>query len=191
VPNGPADQLPVETMMTSTKGAYSFTGLGQGAYTMWFAPTATTYAQYYGDTTNIDDNEWVNVYPSGGGASYADAVLAASGSISGKVSKLPSGALGGYTVNAWSKAPDDTWSIDASAKTNSSGSYTVTGLEPGKYSLEAIDETSTHPTYSPTFSGGATKVEDAMTVGVVANKTSSYGFTLGKAGSVSGTVTGL
>ena len=179
------------TTTTGAGGTFAFAPLPAGTYTFAFGATTTTYQQYLGGTSDLPSSERVDLTrATGGAASSMDVLLGASGSVSGKVSKLPSGALSGYTVEGYEQAADGTWSVASTAKTSSSGSYTLTGLRPGNVRLEAIDTTSAHPAYAAAFSGNATTVASAISVAVTASKTSSYNFSLGKAGSVAGTVTG-
>jgi hypothetical protein len=178
---------------TSSTGAFAFAALPLAEYTLSFSATSNTYFQYLGDTSNLLDGDVLYLLggASGQNHTYLGVVLAASGSIAGRVSKLPSGAVASYTVRAFGRAADGSWSIDRSAITGSTGAYTIGGLEPGAYRLEAIDLTSAHPLYPPLFFGGTTDVDSATTVGVVANRASAVNFVLGKAGSVSGAVSGL
>lgn len=179
-----------DTVTSSSSGAFAFpNSMVSGQYALKFAATSTTFAQFLGNSATEANSEKLTL-PDGSHV-YIPVLLQDSGTIAGKVSKLPSGALSGYTVRAYSQATDGTWSLDRSAKTSSTGSYSITGLQPGSYRLEALDLTSAHPTYAATWSGGAATLETASTVGVLQTKTSTYNFALGKAGSVSGTVTGL
>ncbi|HEX4442366.1 MAG TPA: hypothetical protein VHZ81_02230 [Galbitalea sp.] len=177
------------TTTSSSTGAFSFASLTSATSTLWFGATSKTFAQFLGQTSNEYDAQVLSW--NDGKQVYVQAALAASGSISGKVTRLPSGNLAGYTVRAYSQDTSGTWAVAATVKTSSTGAYSFTGLEPGGYRLEAIDLTSAHPLYSPSFSGGSTDLTDATTVGVLAGKAAAYNFALGKAGTVSGTVTGL
>jgi hypothetical protein len=179
------------TAKTSSTGAFTFAALPLSTDTLSFSATSTTFFQYLGGTSNIQDYEILgNTVDTSHDHGYITVALSASGTITGKVTKAPSGAVSGYTVRAYSEDPSGGWSIAGTGKTSSSGAYSIPGLEPGSYRLEALDATSAHPAYTPEYSGGGTVFSSAGTVGVVASKTSSYNFVVGKAGSVSGTVTG-
>jgi hypothetical protein len=178
------------TTTSSSSGAFAFGPLSDSVSTLWFGATSKTYAQFLGQTSVQADAEVV-IWGDGKQV-YVQAALAASGSISGKVTRLPSGNLAGYTVRAYSQqGGSQSWTMDAAVKTSSTGAYSFTGLQPGGYRLEAIDLTSAHPLYAPSYSGGATDLAGATAVGVLASKTSAYNFALGKAGTISGTVSGM
>ena len=178
----------VATATTKSNGDYSFQGLESGGdFTLKFGATATTYAQFLGDTSDQTAASVFGLTAVGGAHTTINATLAASGTIAGKVKAITGSALKGYTVEVFADGSLDT--PVRSAVSSSSGSYSVTGLEPGNYQLEAIDK-GTHPPYGPVYSGGATTLDAATPELVLASKSTSYNFTLGKAGAISGTVTG-
>ena len=178
-------------VVSSASGSFAFPSVPLAHYTIYFAPTATTFGQYLGAGLSDLNFESLDLTDGGGNQAYVDATLFASGTLSGKVTKLPSGALASYTIRAYRRASDGSWTIARTGTTSSNGSYTITGLEPDSYRLEALDTVNSHPTHSPTYSGGATTFSSAASVGITASNTSTYDFAVGKAGSVSGTVSGL
>jgi hypothetical protein len=189
--DGPANTSAAGPPVTSSSsGAFSFPTEPAGDYTLKFGATSTTYEQYFGGGDSTADAESFQLVDAGGNHSFVTAALSGSGTISGKVSKLPSGALAGYTVRAYKQAADGSWSIKRTTISSSTGAYSETGLEPGVYRLEAIDTTTT-PSYAPVYSGGTADFSSATSVEVGAGKATAFNFALGKSGSVSGTVTGL
>ena len=190
--NGATYGTPVTTKTSST-GAFAFaptTFQSSNQYTLRFAASATTFDQYLGNTSDVKNAQGLYVHAGGGDKEFLSVALSGSGKVSGKVSKLGGGGIAKYTVRAYAEDTAGTWAIAASATTTSSGSYSIASLEPGNYRLEAVDAVGVNPLYEPSFSGSASSLDTATSVTVVAAKTTSYSFTLGKSGSASGIVRG-
>ncbi|HEY2642761.1 MAG TPA: hypothetical protein VGI56_03320 [Galbitalea sp.] len=182
----PVDSSPaIAATTTSTTGSYAFSTLANGTYTLRFGASATTYTQYLGDTSDGASAKSFDV--SATDHHTINAALLASGTISGSVKTTTHVALQGYTVRAYANGSDQT--PVRSAVTSLTGSYSITGLEPGSYQLQVL-LASGAAAYGPGYSGGATSLDAASALEVIAGKTTAYSFTLGKAGAISGTVTG-
>jgi hypothetical protein len=179
----------VATASTGTTGVFSFPTLEAGQYTLSFSASATTYFQYLGNTTDITSARELTLTPGGGNHSYLTATLSGGGGIAGSVKTTTGAALHNYTVEAFSVGADGTTTRVATVKTSTTGAYSIGGLIPGTYQIEALDATSTAPVYAPQF-GGATELDQSNTYDVVAGATQTINFRLGKSGTISGKVTG-
>jgi hypothetical protein len=178
----------IATTTTGSTGKYTFSALADANdYSLYFGASSKTFPQYLGDTSASTEAQIFSLSLAGGSHSTINAALVAGGTISGTVKSITHAALKGYTVRAYANGVDDT--IVRSGVSSSSGAYSITGLEPGLYQLEAID-TAANPPYGPVYSGAATTLDAASAVRAIAGTTTSYSFTLGKAGAISGTVTG-
>jgi len=189
--------VPVQVAATtaSSAGAFSFATLADGTYTLRFAASATTYPQYLGETSDLTEAQTITLASGGGNHSYIQATLAGSATIAGTVKTTTGGALKSYTVRAYADSDDASAPI-RTAVTSTTGTYSLAGLEPGAYRLEAVDAGVAAPAYGPTFSSvsgssGTSSIAGATAIGATAGQTTSYAFVLGKAGTVSGRVTGL
>ncbi|HEX4442365.1 MAG TPA: carboxypeptidase regulatory-like domain-containing protein [Galbitalea sp.] len=181
----------VATASTGTTGVFSFPTLEAGQYTLSFSASATTYFQYLGNTTDVTNAQELTLAPGGGNHSYITATLSGGGAIGGTVKTTTGAPLHNYTVEAFSLGDDGTTTHVASVKTSTSGAYSIGGLVPGTYQVEALDPTSATPTYAPQFGGGATEIDLSNTYEVVTGVTQTVNFRLGKSGTISGKVTGI
>lgn len=177
----------IATTTTSSSGAFTFSALAPGDYTLGFPATSTTFAQTLGGAATLAESEQLTLDDAGGNAAYVRAALAASGSITGTVKNSSGTALRSIAVKAYTET-DGAWVLAAQSTTSTSGTYTIRGLAPGAYRLEVTGGATS--SYSTTYSGNAASILNASDVGVVAQVTTRASFTLGKAGTVSGTVRG-
>lgn len=172
------------TAKTSASGVATFPTLYVGTYTLQFPATSTTFAQYLGGTSSLEYAQLIGLDAGAGNKATLKASLSASGAISGKVVRSGGVALKNYTVQAF----DASGAVARTAKTSSSGAYSITGLEPGSYRLEALDATSASPLYAAQFSGGVPSLTQATALGVQPGKTTAYSFTLSSPVKITGTV---
>jgi protocatechuate 3,4-dioxygenase beta subunit len=182
------NKVPVLSATTNSSGAFSIPGVATGTYTLHFGATSPTFEQYFGGVSALTAATTFPVASVGESTGFVDVVLATAGTITGKVKSASKSPLKGVTVSAWSTDGSGVWSVKATGTSSSSGSYTVTGLEPGTYKLEAHGSAATKG--SARFSGPSLTLAEASSIVVSANKSSTYNFTLGKTGSVAGTVRG-
>jgi hypothetical protein len=150
----------VETVKTSTTGAYSLGGLVPGEYqveTLDATSATPAYApQFGGGATELDLSNAYDVVA--GATQTVNFRLGKSGTISGKVTGIHSSAvenLAGVRVTPYyygTELPVTTSAPNAgrSVLTKTDGTYTVTGLAPGYYTLEFAPKTT-----APTSPSGA------------------------------------
>ena len=175
----------VGSMKTSTNGAFAFPGLAAGDYTLRFAASSTNFAQYLGGTAEPSEAQLITLTDAGAHESSVSVALAASGGIKGSVKSGAGKALAGYTVSALARDDAGDWVSRGSATTTSKGAYSIVGLEPGDYILRADGGTT-----GALFSGNATTLANATTVGVFASKNAPVALVSGDTGTATGTVTG-
>jgi len=109
-----------------------------------------------------------------------------SGTISGNVS-----SGGGPVEGAWVTAYSDSWTPLLSAMTDASGDYSLEGLEPGAYFVEASAETNLAPEYYDDVPGIPSAKGLATAVNVYAAiETAGIDLELSAGGSISGGVVG-
>ncbi|MCU1534852.1 MAG: hypothetical protein JWR53_1333 [Glaciihabitans sp.] len=181
----------VASVKTSSSGGFSFTGLATGLYSVHFPATATSFEQYLGGESSQAASALAEVDTTPAPATtFVNVVLAAGGTITGKVAKPSGTGLKSFRVRAFAETDDKVWTLKASTTTSISGTYTLTGLEPGAYRLEAVDTAATS-SYLPIYSGGGSLASAATTVGVVASKKTTYNFSIPTSATIKGTVTGI
>ena len=149
------------TTMANSSGAYSFTGLANGTYTVTPSLSGYTFSPASQNATVNGANVT--------GINFTDTALTNTFSISGTISPAAGGS--GATVTLSGAA-------SATTTANSSGAYTFSGLANGSY---AITPSLSGYTYSPT-SQNAT-VNGANVTGINFTATASATF------SISGTIT--
>jgi hypothetical protein len=174
--------------VSNSSGVFTLPGVASGEYTLHFDATATTYEQYFGGTADLKSGGLFEVADAGTHQAFIVAALASAGTIKGTVKNTSKSALKGITVYAWSQNADDSWSVKRSGTSSSTGSYSISGLEPGAYKLEARGGAAAKG--SARYSGKSMTLAGASSVVVAAAKSATYNFTLGKAGTVTGAVTG-
>lgn len=174
----PATGNVIGSATSSSSGAFSFT-LTSADYTLQFPATATTFPQYLGGTSVLANAQRITLTDK----SFLKAALSAAGTLKGSVQTASKTAVSGATVTVYA-AKDQKWISVKSVKTTSSGAYSVMGLEPGSYRVGVTKGT----TYAPVFSGGAASIQAATDLGLLASKTTTANFTVGKPSKVSGTV---
>jgi hypothetical protein len=185
-----SDDSTIQTTTSSASGIFSFAPVAQGSYALHFAATSATYAQYLGGSLTKEMSTSLDLASGATNVQTINVALSGASKITGKVKTATGVSLAKYTVRAFSLNNSNTWALAATALTSNSGTYTFSGLHPGAYRLEAIDLAHAAPSYAPLFSGGATDVESATSIGTFESKTATYNFALAKSGKVSGVVTG-
>lgn len=169
---------------TGEEGTYTVQGLPAGSYTVQFEPAASgEVAQFYRGASTADGAQAVNL-TEGEAEEGIDAELAAAGSIAGTVTDAASGQpLAGVEVEATSSEAGAT----GSAVTGEDGSYTISGLPEGAYTVQFEPS---DPEHVSVFYEEASSVETAKSVSVTAGATSAgIDAALGAGASLSGTVT--
>ena len=162
---------------SSSVGTYTMAGLAPGTYNVYADPTcggSISSSPYAAQNTNVNVAAGIN-------RSGTDFSLELGGSISGTVSAgtgSSSTALSGVCVNAFPA----TGSGGGYATTTSNGTYTMAGLAPGSYSVQA-DSTCGGSISSPYMMTPLTNVNVAAGI-----NRSGTDFSLELGGSISGTV---
>jgi protocatechuate 3,4-dioxygenase beta subunit len=118
---------------TNASGDYVIRGLAAGGYKLSLTPPTSSNYQYgyYGPTA---PNHFVKTYAAGATVTVGpnktgiNARLPNALTISGRITNTAGTALAGVSVSA-------TDSMSRSAVTNSSGNYTIRGLDPGDYEI--------------------------------------------------------
>ena len=180
----------VATAVSSSSGAFTFATLESGTYTLSFAATKSTYAQYLGNTTDLSLAETLTLSDGAGNHTYLTASLSGSGTLTGTVRTSSGTALKNFTVRATPFAGGGT-TVAGSAVTSASGAYTIAGLIPGDYRLEALDASSATPVYSPDFGGNRPDIAISNVYTVTSGSSQTVNFAMQKSATISGKVTGL
>jgi hypothetical protein len=154
---------------TAASGEYSFTGVNDGSYRLYFQPCPNgpnVVAEYYENKPDFQSATIFSV--SGGETRVIDADLATGATISGTVTdQTTTNGVANICVAAQSTGPGIS---QASVPTNGSGEYTITGLRAGSYKIF----------FSPCFGDGSYVTEywndkrnfqDANTVTLAAGET--------------------
>ena len=121
---------------TNSNGVYTITGLATGSYRVEFEPYSGGYfAQYYNDEQTLSTADPVAV-TAGNTTTSINAALSQGGSITGTITDATSGtAASGIAVTAYSYTTTST-SYAGSATTDSTGRYSITGLNTANYKVE-------------------------------------------------------
>ena len=186
-------QSPYGTIASTTTnaiGSFTMPPVDPGYYALRFGATATTFEQYLGGASDLAATQALPLLGGGGNQSYVKATLALAGTLSGKVAGLGGAAVSGYTVRAYRLGSESAWSLVATTTTDAKGVYSISGLEPGSFRLEALDLKNAVATYAPAFSGNAQTLAAASASLVTAGTKTTVNFVLGTGGRVSGTVSG-
>jgi hypothetical protein len=181
----------VTSTTSSSSGAFAFSGVLPGSYTLWFDATAVSYPQFMGGYSEIAYAGQIYSSVAIDSAAYTTVILRPSGTASGTVSTSAGKKLGGYTVRAWIADSLGRYSVvKSTVSASTTGKYSLTGLEPGNYRLEAVDLAHSSSLYAPVFSGGASSIDTASDVALVGTKTTTTNFALATSGKITGTVSG-
>ena len=173
--------------LTDEEGRYMLTSLATGDYKVYFDTTGMPYKnEWYDDKHDLESATPVHVV-TGVDTPGIDALLADSGSISGRVTsdREPGGVLGIY-VHAYPEG--DPWNWSGWAQTKGDGTYVIENLVPGKYKL--IFNISSGQNYKSVWYDGKTSFGDATPVTVDERiNTGNIDCHLSEYASVSGRVT--
>ncbi len=161
-------------------GTYVITGLAPGSHIV--SAQASGYAPtYYNGTYNYSAATLVTV-TSGSTTPGINFALAPAGSIAGTVTNALGTPIAGVTVSA---NPSSCCGSGGSTTTAGDGTYVITGLAPGNYTMQAQASG-----YAPTYYNGTYDYGAATPVTVASGTTTpGVNFALAQAGSISGTVT--
>ncbi len=180
---------------TTSSGAYTIAGVPAGSYAIEFygcATSANYIPQYYNGTptgaAQISGATAVTVTASAT-TSGIDAVMVLGGTISGTVTDASGAGVAGVCVTVSTAA-----GVAGTALSGSTGTYAVSGLQTGSYTVLFSGCTSATSSdvaqYFDGASGGASTPAAASSVSVTAGATTSgIGAVMAVGGTISGTVT--
>ena len=174
-----------DSASTDSTGSYTFTGLPPGAYKLDFdgSGVGDYPLAYYNGKATLDDADTVSV-PAAAAVSGIDAALQHGGQIRGTVTGAPGAALSGVVVTAYDSDGD----AAATATTDASGAYDITGLASGTYDVGF--DPSAAGNYLPQYYSGAASLNGAQPVAVTTAQTASgIDAVLQTGGQITGTVT--
>ncbi len=177
----------VDGTSTLSDGTYSIPGLTPGTYTVDFTAdcgTTTSYLEQWYNGASTASSATPVVLASGGTAAAINATMSTGGSISGTVKDSTSAPISGISADAY-----DGYSYVGSAVTQSNGTYTITGLAAGSYTVEFYG-CGTTGSYVLQWYQGAAGQSTATSVAVANNQAvTGINATMQGAGTISGTVT--
>ena len=174
---------------TATDGTYSISGLSTGSYTVQFSTGCGNsdgfLAQYYDDQTSAASANAVSV-TAGATSNGIDAALAAGGMITGTVTAAAGGAaLSGICIYAYNSA-----GASAGATSASDGTYGLTGLGTGSYTVEFYPGCGNAGAYQTQYYDNQAIQTSANAVSVTAGATTSdIDDALAGGGTITGKVT--
>jgi carboxypeptidase family protein len=179
---------------TASDGSYTISGLVPGSYTVEFSSdefdsgcgsAIGVVTQYYNDQPSSSTADLVNVTASQT-TSGINASLVAAGSVTGTV-KAAGAGIGGVCVSA--EDPSQDYQTDSASTTASNGSYTITGLQPGKYIIKFDTTCDTTANYGIQYYPGVQLGSATLVTVTAATATTGVNATLAAAGTISGKVT--
>jgi len=178
----------MNSSVTGKDGTYEISGL-QGVYRVKFydATTPSLYAtEYYPDAKRLDEAKLVIVEM--GANVTVDAQLATTGQVTGIVTDATGNPLEQGNVAAYGDLDGNgVWDLlPANASTDSSGAYTLAGLDPGHYRLRFSDPNQHN---SAEFYSDTLKIQDATDLVISAGGTITANAQLGQLGSIHGRIT--
>jgi Carboxypeptidase regulatory-like domain len=174
---------------TNSHGMYSVSGLPANSYSVEFTSCANPpkwLSQYWKASSSEDLATWVSV-AAGKTVSGINATMHPGGTITGKVTGSGTGQ-GGICVYA---TPVTNVNLESGyATTASNGTYSITGLGTGDYSVYFTPGCGKSLNWLAQYYSGATSLSSAKAVSVTAGKTTSgVNATLHAGGTISGKVT--
>ena len=126
-------------------GAFSFSNVGPGSYTLEVVPQAGWVAT----------NSPITIAPTSGTNLSAEDLgefqgLAISGQVFNDVAGIGTYAAGDQGLSGWTvELLNNAYSVVASTQTDASGNYTLTGVGPGTYTVEEVPQSGYIQTTSP------------------------------------------
>ena len=168
----------VRTVATNASGDYVVDGLQLGEYVVRFSDFGGTYAQKFaGNVVDRSAATKLTVGP-GANATGINAQLAAGGGISGVITQTPTGGAATPSVNGYLtviKVSGGVHEEVSSINTTASGAYSLTGLAPGAYTIQAYGDNTGD--WAWTYRGSKYYPEEATTVTVAAGAPTAAGTT--------------
>jgi hypothetical protein len=134
---------------SDSDGNYSINGLPAGSFTVEFQDISSPTPQWWNGQTSLATADFFTTTPdatvSGVNATFGGS---ASGSVSGTVYGPGTGAAGIANLSVLALSPDG--SVAAQGVTGDGGSYSLSGLTPGSYTLEFLNGFAA-PTLAPQY----------------------------------------
>jgi molybdopterin-binding protein len=183
---------------TDSSGHYAITGLGTRSYKVEFAPgyeSGLDYvSQYYNGKETWEEADLVSV-TNGSTTTGINAQMHEGGKITGTVTDASTHSpIEGIEACAYQTGTESYFYNCAT--TNSSGSYTISGIPTGSFVIQftpgqvCVESSCTSPNYLHQYYNGKTSYEEADTVSVTeGTTTSNIDAALHEGGRIAGTVT--
>ncbi|WP_345069311.1 carboxypeptidase regulatory-like domain-containing protein [Leifsonia kafniensis] len=162
---------------TDGSGKYSITGLAAGSYTLQFSSSSNYVSEWWSNAASSDKASYFALAT--GASATKDAALAKGATVSGTVKNAAGTGIAGVSVNASSKTGQY-----GSATTSSSGTYSMTGLAAGSYTLQF----SSTSNYVPEWWSNALSLGKATYFALTAGASTTKDAALAKGATISGTV---
>ncbi|MBN9105034.1 MAG: carboxypeptidase regulatory-like domain-containing protein [Propionibacteriaceae bacterium] len=169
----------VSNVQTNPDGTYSLTGLADGTYTLYFYGTGNYVSDWLGGVADSADAQTFTI--SGGNTVVENEAMTLGGTVAGNVT---GGGLG--LANSYVTLYDADGGLVRDTYTSTTGTYTITGVRAGTYTLHfggAGD-------YVGKWLGDGSSSATATTFTVTAGGTVTRDAQLALGGSVSGTISG-
>ena len=179
-------------VITASDGTYSIAKLPAGSYSVQFSTgcgnSGSYLTQWYNNETSFGSADPV-VVTAGSTTGSIDAALQPAGTIAGTVTALGGGALGGICVTA---NQNNAGGGSGFATTASDGTYSITSLPTGSYSVQFSTGCGNSGNYLTQWYNNETSFGSANPVTVTAESTTgSINAALQAGGTIAGTVTAL
>ncbi|WP_022879971.1 carboxypeptidase regulatory-like domain-containing protein [Microbacterium sp. B19] len=127
----------VASTTVSGNGSYTLTGLPAGSYRVQFSTySLPVLDEWWDDAASFDDARTITL-TAGQKRTGVNASLAAAGSISGTVSGPGGVPAAGVSIVAYIRTADGSWTWRDQTSTNDRGTFTISRLAPGSYTLQA------------------------------------------------------
>jgi hypothetical protein len=178
--------------VTDPAGTYAIDSIAPGNYTLQFGSGTANFApEYWDDRYVATANDADNFYLYGDGAVRTfDAELAIGGTVTGTVKSSSGTALGGIVVTAY-RWNSNNASYDglATTTTASNGTYKLTALAGGDYTVGFASSATATSQYVPQYWNLSSSIDSASTFALESGSTrASVNAKLTKGGSIAGII---
>jgi protocatechuate 3,4-dioxygenase beta subunit len=147
----------IHAASTAEDGSYTIDGLAAGSYTLEFSKSGSSFLTQYLGGTSSSQGATVLTVALGDSLTHKDMTLPSAASISGRVVDAAGNPIDGVSVNASS-----TSSGSGNTRTSADGTYTISGLVAGSYTLQ-FSKPGTYPTQ---YFGGTSSSQGATVLTV-------------------------